>query len=284
MELWFTEKWLPGLKISVKVKKIVYEKKTEYQKLAIFDTFEFGRMLVLDNVIQTTEKDEYIYHESLIHVPMFTHPNPEEVLIIGGGDGGGLREVLRHSTVKRATLVDIDGDVIEASKQYLPGWNCSFSDSRANVVVGDGLEYVKNRKSDYDIVIVDSTDPVGPGEALFSLEFYSSIAAALKPGGVMAAQTESPIAQPSLVKGIYGRIAKVFPYARIYTAPMPSYPGGWWSFTCGSAQKEPSVPVREPGTSWKLRFYSPEMHGRMFVLSPQIMEDLGIRYGGSWSD
>lgn len=280
MELWFTEEWLPGLKISVKVKNIVYEKKTKYQKLVIFDTVEFGRMLVLDNIIQTTEKDEYIYHESLVHVPMFAHPNPEEVLVIGGGDGGGLREVLRHPMVKKATLVDIDEGVIEASNQFLPGWNSSFSDPRANIVIGDGLKYVESVKAAYDVIIVDSTDPIGPGEALFRPSFYSSIAAALKPGGIMVAQTESPIAEPALVKEIYGRIAKVFPYAKIYTAPMPSYPGGWWSFTCGAAQSDPSVAVREPDPSWKLRFYSPSMHDRMFVLSPQTMEDLGIFHGG----
>lgn len=276
MELWFTEEWLKGLRISVKVDSVVYSTQTEYQKLAIYDTKQFGRMLVLDDVIQTTECDEYIYHECLAHVPMFAHPNPENVLIVGGGDGGTLREVLRHPTVKKATLVDIDGGVIEASKRFLHQWNSGFSDPRANIIVGDGLEFVSNADSEYDVILVDATDPVGPGEVLFALDFYRSVKKALKPGGIMSAQTESPIAEPAVVKSIWDRVRSVFPIARLYTSPVPTYPGGWWSYTAGSTGPEPMVPLRKPGDDWGLKYYSPEIHERAFVLNPKMQKDIGV--------
>jgi spermidine synthase len=274
VELWFTEEWLPGLKLSVRVKSIVFSKKTRFQELAIYDTEQLGRILTLDNVIQTAEKDEYIYHESLVHVPLFAHPRPENVLIIGGGDGGSLRETVKHPEVKEAVLVDIDGDVIEASKAYLPGWNKGFSDHRARVIVGDGLAFVREAQNQYDVVIVDSTDPVGSGEGLFTDEFYTSIARVLRPGGLLAAQTENPLIMPEIVRGIYRRIAGAFPVAKLYTAPVPTYPGGWWSFTCASLGPDPEVPQRKPEGAWDLRYYSPEVHERAFVLSPGIKRDV----------
>ncbi len=276
MKVWFTEEWLDGFVIAVQIKSVVYTQRTKYQELAIFDTVEFGRMLTLDNVIQTTEKYEYLYHESLAHVPLFSHGNPEHVLIIGGGDGGTLREAMRHPEIKQATMVDIDGEVIEASKKYLPLWNTGFSDPRATVLIEDGLKFVATTDEKFDVVLVDSTDPEGPGEALFMPEFYASIAKILKPGGMLCAQTESPISTPGMVRDIYQRIAKVFPVAKLYTAPVPSYPGGWWSFTCGSFGRDPEKPLRKPADSWNLKFYSPEIHDRVFVLNPKLKRDVGI--------
>jgi len=277
LELWFTEEWLEGLRVSVQVKDLVYAKRTKFQEMCIFDTVQFGRMLVLDNVIQTTAKDEYIYHESLVHVPLESHPKPEKVLIIGGGDGGTLRETLRHPYVKEATLVDIDGEVIEAAKRFLPQWSTGFSDQRARVLVENGLTFVAQTTERFDVVLIDSSDPVGPSEALFRPEFYSSVARILKPGGMMCAQTESPIVTPEVVKGIFQRISAIFPMTRLYTAPVPSYPGGWWSFTCGSLGRDPKVPVRDPDPSWDLKFYSREIHERLFVLNPKMKKDLDVQ-------
>lgn len=280
MELWFTEEWLPGLKLSVRVTAVVYKTRTRFQDLAIFDTEQLGRILTLDDVIQTTEVDEFIYHESLVHVPLMAHPAPERVLIIGGGDGGSLRETLKHPSVKEVTLVDIDEGVIEASKAYLPAWNTGFSDPRAKVIVGDGLAFVAGAREEYDAVIVDSTDPIGPGQALFTGEFYASVRRALRPGGVFSAQTENPIIMPGTVRDIFRRIEATFPVARLYTAPIPTYPGGWWSFTCGTLGLDPSVPAREPGSGWGLRYYSNGIHRRGFVLSPKMQADiLGDRDG-----
>ena len=278
MKVWFTEEWVTGFMIGIQIESVVYIKRTKYQHLAIYDTVELGRILTLDNVIQTTEKYEYLYHEAIAHVPLFSHESPEHVLIIGGGDGGTLREVMRHPEVKQAVMVDIDGDVIEASKQYLPLWNTGFNDPRATVLVEDGLRFVAETDQKFDLVLVDSTDPEGPGLALFTPEFYQSIGKILKPGGMLCAQTESPLAMPAMVREIYQRISKVFPVAKLYTAPVPSYPGSLWSFTCASFEADPENPLREPDDSWNLKFYSPEIHRSMFVLSPKIKRDVGITY------
>jgi spermidine synthase len=278
VNVYFTEEWVKGFMIGVKIDKVVFTKRTKYQHLAIYDTPQLGRILTLDNVIQTTEKYEYLYHESIVHVPLFSHQNPEDVLIIGGGDGGTLREVLKHPEVKRAVMVDIDGDVVEASKQYLPLWNTGFSDPRAQVLIQDGIKFVAETDEKFDVVLVDSTDPEGPGLVLFTPEFYKNIAKILKPGGIMCAQTESPLATPEMVREIYQRIAKVFPVAKLFVAPVPSYPGSLWSFTCGSFDADPATPVRQPGDSWNLKHYSPEIHRSMFVLSPKIKQDIGITY------
>ena len=276
MELWFTEEWLPGLRLSVQVESIVFATRTAYQELAIYDTKQLGRILTLDNVIQTTEKDEYIYHEMLVHVPLFAHPAPERVLIVGGGDGGSLREAMKHPEVKEAVLVDIDAGVVEASKRYLPQWNSGFKDPRARVVIGDGLAFVREAQAEFDVIVVDSTDPVGPGESLFTEDFYSSVKRALRPGGLMAAQTENPILMPDVVRSIHQRMSQVFPSVKVYTAPMPTYPGGWWSFMCASLSPDQPVPERQPDPGWGLRYYSPGIHARAFVLNPGLLKDLGI--------
>lgn len=274
MELWFTEEWLPGLRISVRVETVVYQTKTKYQTLAIYDTLQYGRMMVLDNAIQTTEKDEFLYHESIVHVPLFSHPNPEKVLIIGGGDGGSLREVLRHPCVKQATMVDIDGEVVEAARKYLPAWSSGFGDPRTNLIIGDGMDHVAKTRAEYDVIIIDSTDPVGPGEVLFEEDFYRNVRSALREGGIMTAQTESPVTEAPIVRKIAGRIAKVFPAVGVYTAPVPSYPGGWWGFTCGSLGPDPRVPVRTPDPSWGLRYYTPAIHARAFDLGPEMEKQI----------
>jgi spermidine synthase len=274
VELWFTEEWMPGLKVSVKVESVVHKEKTRFQDLAVYDTEALGRILVLDDVIQTSEVDEHLYHECMVHVPLMAHPNPEEVLIVGGGDGGSLREVLKHKTVKCATLVDIDEGVIEASKRFLPQWNTGFNDPRAKVVIANGVDFVAQAKEKYDVVIVDSTDPIGPGEALFQEEFYRSIREALRPGGMMTAQTENPILMPDLVRTVFGRIRNVFPVAKIYTGPMPTYPGGFWCYSCGSLGPDPSEPVRGV-EGLDFRYYSPEIHRKAFLLAPEVARDIG---------
>ncbi len=276
MELWFTEEWLPGLKLSVQVKSVVFSKRTKFQEICIYDTERLGRIMALDDVIQTTEIDEYIYHESLVHVPAFSHPSPKTALIIGGGDGGSLREVLKHPSIAEATLVDIDGDVVQASKDYLPQWNVGFSDPRANIVIGNGLDFVAQAENRFDLVIVDSTDPVGPGEVLFTEEFYRNIKRALRPGGLVVAQTENPILMPDVVREILAKFRRVFPVAELYTAPMPTYPGGWWSFTCACLDGNPRMPVRLPHDGMSLRHYSPGIHERAFVLSPAILQDVMV--------
>lgn len=193
MSDFFTETLYDPLGQSFRIDKLYYEQKTEHQHLMIFHNAFLGRVMTLDGVVQTTERDEFIYHEMMAHVPMFAHGNAKKVLIIGGGDGGMLREALRHKNVEQVTMVEIDGAVIEMSKQWLPNHSQgAFDDPRANIVIADGMDFVRETEMRFDVIISDSTDPIGPGEVLFSNDFYAQCKRILNPGGVMVTQNGVP--------------------------------------------------------------------------------------------
>jgi len=271
--LWFTELQTPELAISCRVKETLHSETTPYQQLAVLDTEPFGRMLTLDGVIQTTIKDEFVYHEMITHVALNTHPNPRQVLVIGGGDGGSIREILKHRSVERAVLVDIDGAVVEASKKYLPEISVGLKDPRAEVRIEDGIKYIKEHQNEFDVIIVDSTDPVGPAVGLFAAEFYRNIHAALKEDGIFVAQTESPFYNQKLIYNIHQDLKAIFPVVRLYLANVPTYPGGLWSFTLGSKKYDP-LDVRpdnfEPVAA---RYYTPQVHQACLAL-PAFVQDI----------
>ena len=270
MDLYFTEQQAAGLRISCQVKQVLMEDKSQFQAIAVLDTVAFGRMLVLDDIIQTTEKDEFAYHEMIAHVPLMCHPHCERVLIIGGGDGGTMREVLRHANVKEVHMVEIDEKVVEAARRHLPTLSRGMSDERAHVIIRDGIEHVKEHQDYYDLVIIDSTDPIGPAVGLFSVEFYASVHQALKADGMCVAQTESPYFNETLVPKLYERISANFPTTHLYLGVVPTYPGGMWSFTVGSKRVDPTRPVKEPMDGMK--YYSPAVHEAAFVLPPFVKE------------
>ena len=255
MELWFTEKQTPSLNFSCRVKRILHTEETEYQKLAIFDTEQFGRMLVLDGAIQTTEKDEFIYHEMITHVPLNIHKHPRQVVVIGGGDGGAVKEILKHRSVEKVVLVEIDRRVVETSRDYLPT-----------------IKHIKQNKNTYDIIIIDSTDPVGPAQGLFSGEFYHSVYESLKEDGVMVAQTETPFYNKELIAVTMKNIKSYFPIARMYLAFIPTYPSGCWSFTIGSKTYSPLDIDTTRIQKIETRYYSPEIHKAAFSL-PRFVKD-----------
>lgn len=271
--LWYSELQEPGVAISLKCKTKLYEEKTEYQYLEVLDTEAYGRMLVLDGAIQTTIKDEYVYHEMITLVALNTHPNPENVLVIGGGDGGAIREIVKHPKVKKATLVDIDRAVIETSKKYFPEISCGLSDPKAEVRVEDGIKHIAESKGKYDIIIVDSTDPVGPAIGLFQHEFYQNIFEALKDDGILVAQTESPFLEADLIKNVNKDVKSIFPITKIYLAYIPTYPSGMWTFTIGSKKYDPeNVDITKiPDTN--TRYYTPQVHKAAFAL-PVFVQDL----------
>jgi spermidine synthase len=273
MELWFTEKQTPYLEFSCKVAATLHREKTPYQDLAVIDTFAYGRMLVLDGIVQTTVKDEFIYHEMITHVALNTHPAPREVLIIGGGDGGTLREVVKHPRVERATMVEIDERVIAASREYLPELSVAFDHPKANVVIDDGIKYVAGCRNQYDVIIIDSTDPVGPAQGLFRADFYRNTFEALKEDGLFVAQTESPLFDGELVRRIFSDVRSIFPVARLYITVIPTYPGGLWTFTMGSKRYDPCGIAFEDIPSYETRFYTPAVHRAAFVL-PRFVEEL----------
>jgi spermidine synthase len=273
MELWFTEKQTESFGITAKVKQTLYTEQTAFQKLDMYETEEWGNMLVLDGMVMTTVKDEFVYHEMVAHVPLFTHPNPKHVLVVGGGDGGVIKEILKHPSVEKATLVEIDGKVIEASKKYLPEIAQGLDDPRVEVKVDDGFMHIAESNQVYDVIMVDSTEPVGPAVNLFTKGFYAGIAKALKQDGIFVAQTDNPWFKGDLIRQVFADVKEIFPITRLYTANIPTYPSGLWTFTIGSKIYDPLKVKEERFHSLETKYYTPEIHSAAFVL-PKFVKDL----------
>lgn len=271
LEFWFNER-MKNLSIGYRTTRTVHTEKTEFQEMAVIDTVQFGRMLVLDGAVQTTVKDEFVYHEMITHVAMNTHPNPKNVLVVGGGDGGTVREVLKHPSVKSVHLCEIDRRVVEVCKQYLPETSHKLDDPRVTVMIADGIKHVKESKGKYDVILVDSPDPVGPAEGLFAYDFYQGIYDALTEEGVFVAQTESPFLNQDLISRVYADISRVFPVTRLYLASVPTYPIGLWSFTIGSKKHDPLSVDESRIRAEGCRYYTPELHKACFVLPAFVRE------------
>lgn len=262
------------------VDKVLFEAKTEHQHLVIFENDQWGRVMALDGVIQTTQNDEFVYHEMLTHVPMFSHPNPKSVLIIGGGDGGILREVLKHPSVERVTHVEIDAQVIEMCREFFPNHSQdAFEDSRVEIVIADGVEFVNQTDKKYDVVISDSTDPIGPGEVLFTSRFYQGVKNCLNPGGVFVAQNGVSFLQTSEVTTTAQRLSPLFSEVSFYQAAVPTYVGGIMTFAWGSNDLQPGLvaldvlQARFKAAAIKTKYYNPAVHQGSFAL-PQYLVDL----------
>lgn len=270
MEMWLKEMQLENTAMTYKIKETLVRKQTKFQDLAILDTEAFGRMLVLDGIIQTTIKDEFIYHEMITHIPLFTHPNPQKVLVIGGGDGGVIREILKHPSVEKVILCEIDGDVIEECKKFLPEISCGLDNPRCEIFVGDGIKFVKEHKNEFDIIIVDSTDPFSIAEGLFGGNFYKDIHEALTLNGIFIAQTETPFFLPDTVKKVFNDAKAVFKITKMFMAAIPTYPGGYWSFTIGSKTYDPTKVDITKIPEMDTRYYTPELHLAAFVLPKYI--------------
>jgi spermidine synthase len=271
LQLWFIEEQAPGMALALKATGTVYREKTKYQDLTVIETVDAGRALVLDDCIQTSDMDEFIYHEMIAHVPLCTHPLPEKVLVVGGGDGGSIREILKHDSVKEAVLAEIDERVIEAAKKYLPNTSCRLDDPRCRVVIGDGFLHVNTHPGEYDVILCDSTDPVGPGIVLFSEEFYQGVYSSLKDDGIFVAQTESPFYYRDLLARVSKTLKGIFPIVKTYVTVMPTYPGALWTFTLASKEYDPVECVRR--LDLETRFYTPELHKASFAL-PRLVKDI----------
>ena len=231
--IWFTEYWTENVGITFRVRE-VKKIKSKFQEIAVLDTNEFGKMLVLDGLVQTTEKDEFIYHEMISHPALLLHPNPKKVLVIGGGDGGTVREVLKHKSVEEVHLCEIDEEVIFVAEKYFPSISYKLRNPKVKIFIEDGNQFLEENKNSYDVIIMDNSDPIGASEVLFRAEFYKKVKNALKENGIMVAQTESPILQKEYFKNAVSEIKKVFKNVGIYLAYIPTYPSGMWSFTIAS--------------------------------------------------
>lgn len=261
------------------VDELLFEAKTEHQHLQIVATPFMGRVMLLDGIVQTTESDEFIYHEMMVHVPLFAHPQPKRVLIIGGGDGGILREVLRHPNVEHVTQVEIDQSVIDLCKQYFPNHSAgAFEDPRVNIVIDDGKAFVANCRDTFDVIISDSTDPIGPGETLFTSSFYRDEKTCLAPGGVMVAQNGVPFMQGDEVTTTYQRLSPLYQDASFYVAPVPTYVGGFmtlaWASDDVSLRQQPVDIITERYRLADITtgYYNPDIHVASFALPNYVRE------------
>lgn len=251
MDLWVTEQESDHIRTGWAVTEVLFSGKSEFQRVDVVETKAYGTMLLLDGLVMITDADEFIYHEMISHIPLCLHKNPRRVVVIGGGDGGTVREILKHPEVEEVILCEIDAMVIDASKKFFPHVaNCLNPgvDKRVKVRVGDGIAFIKELKEEIDVILVDSTDPIGPGEGLFSREFYRDVATALRPGGLMAAQSESPWFTKDALGRIHRNISGGFKHRKSYVAPIPTYPRGSWSWTVASQS-----PI-EPASFDKARF------------------------------
>ncbi len=267
---WFSEicpMW-QGISLSLKIDKVLYSKKSKYQQIDLFETTNHGKMLVLDGIIQLTQSDEFAYQEMLAHVPLFAHPNPERILVIGGGDGGILREAGRHKGIKQIDFCEIDEEVINVCKTFLPEMACGFDDPRVTVHICDGNEFVNQHKNQYDVIIVDSSDPIGPGEALFEEPFYKSLKGALKKDGLIATQGESFFMHKDCVINLAKITKRLFPIQGYSYFLVPTYPGGNIGICLGSLGPKLNRPNRQisDDLQGQLKYYTPKIHEASFVL------------------
>lgn len=277
MGLWFTEMQLTEegretLSLGLRIRNVLHREKSEFQELVVLESDHYGRVLTLDGVIQTTEKDEFVYHEMIAHIPMFTHPEPKKALVIGGGDGGTVREVLRHKSVEKVVLCEIDRRVCEVSQEYLPSIGGWLQDPRVELVFADGIRYVMERENEFDVIIVDAPDPEGPAVGLFEGDFYKSVYRALKEGGVFSAQSESPFHNQRLLGRIFRNVKQHFPITRCYLAFIPTYQSGMWSFMLGSKTHDPLGEIRSDDQV-TTRYYTEALHQTCFEL-PRFVQEI----------
>lgn len=278
MELWFKEKHTENVELLIKVDRQIYTCQSDFQRIDVFESREFGRFLALDGYMMLTERDEFIYHEMITHVPMAVHPNVRHVLVIGAGDGGAVRELIRYQDIERIDMVEIDPMVVEVCRKYLPKTACRLGDSRVKIYYEDGLKFIRTKENEYDLIIVDSTDPFGPGEGLFTKEFYGNCFKALREDGIMVNQHESPFYDEDAraCQRAHKRIVESFPISRVYQAHIPTYPSGHWLFGFASKKYHPVDDLN--ATAWRLRgiktrYYTAKLHKGAFAL-PAYVEEL----------
>jgi spermidine synthase len=279
-EEWINDLGGPAFAHTYRVDTALYDAQSPYQRIRVIENADFGRMLILDDAVQTSERDDFIYHELLAHVPICTHPSPARALVIGGGDGGLLRETLRHP-LEHATMVELDRQVVDATLRFIPSIpGTVYGDPRARLLIRDGIAFVRDTDERFDVAMVDSTDPKGPSLGLFATEFYGDMARVLGPAGVLAVQSGSPLYQQDLIRMVRDHMAPHFRHVRTYLGTVPTYPGALWTFTLGSQARDP-LTLTEADIAHRLaglptRYYTPSAHAGLFTLPPFLMSDLGL--------
>ncbi len=280
MPLQFNEYYNELTGLTVGIKKLLFSEQSQYQLVEVYETDTWGNLLTIDGLVMLSERDEFVYHEMLTHVGLFTHPHPEKVLIIGGGDGGSAREVLRHRSVEVVDMVEIDKTVVDASKRFLPDVG-DFSNPKLNVIYEDGIKFVNRVENQYDVIIIDGSDPVGPAAGLFEKEFHELCYGALKENGVLTAQTESPWVKsyhPG-IKKVYKVLNELYNESYMYMCSIPLYPTGLWSMMCASKGEGPlsesALNRVEKGITElrALNYYNSDIHKSAFAL-PEFVKNI----------
>jgi spermidine synthase len=276
---WFTESLHPGLRTSIQVRRVLFDNETAHQRLVIAESVAFGTLVMLDGVTQLTTSDEFIYHEMLSHVPILAHGAVRDVLVVGGGDGGMIEEILKHESVERVAMAELDAGVIELARTHLPELSGgAFEDPRLEIVIGDGKDFVAAATGRYDLIVVDSTDPIGPGEALFTETFYADCRHVLRPGGVIVTQNGVPFFQADELARTMGAFAGLFADATCYLAAVPTYVGGFMSFGWGTDDTSlrrvalTTLEERYARSGVATRYYTPEVHLASFALPRFILD------------
>lgn len=275
--LWLTEIHKQTVAMSFKIVKTLFSDRSPFQQVEVIQTAGHGNLLVNDGIIQISERDEFIYHEMIAHVPLFAHPSPKKVLVVGGGDGGTVREVLKHRSIEKVVMVEIDEMVVRACRQHLPAVSCALDDPRLELRIEDGVRYVKNTDERFDVVIVDSTDPIGPSEPLFDKAFYGQVAAILQADGIMVTQSESPFYDHDVQYPMLMNQRPFFKKLHIYLFSNLTYPGGFWSFGYASHGPCPlkdfnAERVETAGIA--TRYYNSGMHRAAFMLPTFVKDNL----------
>ncbi|MBC7765894.1 MAG: polyamine aminopropyltransferase [Hyphomonadaceae bacterium] len=278
MELWYTEQWTDEVRFSIKVNAHLHTEKSPFQQIDVFDSQEFGKFFTLDGLMMVTEKDEFIYHDMITHIAMATNPSIKRVLVIGAGDGGTVRELTRYKTIEHIDMVEIDERVVRVCEQYLPVTACNLTDPRVSLIFDDGLKFAAlAKKGSYDLIIVDSTDPIGPGEGLFTIDFYNHCYRILSDEGILVNQNESPYFPFNRreMKRAFSKIRNTFPIARAYQAHIPTYPSGHWLFGFASKKFDPLKDAQLD--AWealglKTKYYNTALHTGAFALPTYVKE------------
>jgi spermidine synthase len=280
MDLWYTEPHTKNAKFSIRIDRQLVTRQSRYQRIDVFESKEFGRILTLDGLLMVTEKDEFIYHEMIVHVPMAVKPDVKRVLVIGAGDGGTIRELVRYDTIEHIDMVEIDEEVVHVCREFLPQTACKLDDPRVHLHFEDGLKFVRTRQNEYDLILVDSTDPFGPGEGLFTREFYGNCFKALTEQGILINQHESPYYADDAraMQRAHRQIQSVFPVSTVYQFHLPTYPSGHWLFGFASKGLHPVEDLQ--AEAWnalglETEYYNTELHKGAFALPNYVKRLLG---------
>ena len=268
-EFFFEELHTDNFFMKYKVNKVLFQGKSAFQTVDIIETKDLGRMLINDGIVMVSEKDEFIYHDMISHIPLFTHPHPKKVLVIGGGDGGTAREVLRHSSVEKCTMVEIDEMVVNACREFLPQMSCSFKEPRLELLIADGVEYMATTNEKFDVILVDSTDPIGPSQPLFGAAFYQDVFRCLEEQGIVVSQAESIFYNGEVQTELLSILSEIFPVRSLYNYQNLTYPGSPWSFSFASKGPHPLGnfdPVRVDSCGLQFCYYNKLVHIGAFAL------------------